>query len=245
MHRQSASSRVRGTAPRSALPYIDVHDRGSDLTVVSLAGPLGRVAGMPYGFEFKSLTKRTEFNLVFLRDVHKAFYQSTPDGKPGGLDFFADTISDAVASLGGELQRRAGLLDGWLGRDLFRRPLQAVTSHRVQPDLSTSRAGQPAQLDPSALQFWLAAQLAGGLRHECLAGLCCAEAVSAGRALPGRAGNPLLYRGVLPRRRRTEYHDLLRRAVRGSIAGTARCWPIARRWSKSPCRRGSITRAAT
>ena len=100
MYVPNQSSRATGSAPHSSLPYINVHDRGSTVTVISLAGPLGYVVGIPYGFEFQALTKRLEFNFVFLRDVNNAFYQATPDGNPGGLDFFAETIRDLITSLG-------------------------------------------------------------------------------------------------------------------------------------------------
>ena len=116
----SQSSRATGSVPHSSAPYIEVDDRGSAVTLISIAGPLGGVGGVlggiavgqgqpsasivgcTYGFEFHQTLRKSgaDFNLVFLRDVHNAFYHATPDGNPGGLDFFADTIRDVITSLG-------------------------------------------------------------------------------------------------------------------------------------------------
>lgn len=88
--------------PADAGTVIEVRDRGSDVTVVSFAGIAALHGGM-VNYEFTDLLKRFAFepNVVFVRDPLCSCYHLTPEGKPGGLDFYAEVVRDAVQKLGG------------------------------------------------------------------------------------------------------------------------------------------------
>lgn len=81
---------------------IEVRDRGSEVTVVSFAGIAALHGGM-VNYEFTDLLKRFAFepNVVFVRDPLCSCYHLTPDGEPGGLDYYAELVDEAVERLGG------------------------------------------------------------------------------------------------------------------------------------------------
>ncbi len=81
--------------------FVEIEDRGSDVTIFSFAGLAALYAGLP-SFEFKKMLRSggEDYNLVFFRDIRRLCYHVTPDGEPGGLDFYETAIRDAMARLG-------------------------------------------------------------------------------------------------------------------------------------------------
>lgn len=81
--------------------YVEVEDRGSDVTVFSFAGLAALYAGLP-SFEFKKMlgSGGEDYNLVFFRDIRRLCYHVTPDGQSGGLDFYEASIRDVMTRLG-------------------------------------------------------------------------------------------------------------------------------------------------
>ena len=81
--------------------YVEVEDRGSDVTIFSFAGLAALYAGLP-SFEFKKMLRSEgeDYNLVFFRDIRRLCYHVTPDGEPGGLDFYEASIREVMSRLG-------------------------------------------------------------------------------------------------------------------------------------------------
>lgn len=89
------------SGPKAALPScIEVEDNGSDVTLICFAGMAVLYAAMPQ-FEFrKTLTEAgARYNFVWVRDVHRSFYNRTPEGGPGGYDAYARIVGEALAGL--------------------------------------------------------------------------------------------------------------------------------------------------
>jgi len=78
-----------------------IEDRGADTTIFSFAGGALLFAGQP-SFEFRKLltSHREDFNLVFLRDIHRLAYHLRPEGGPGGLDFYEREVNRAMDQVG-------------------------------------------------------------------------------------------------------------------------------------------------
>ena len=93
----------------SAGDFIEVHDRGSDVTVFAFAGMAAQHGGM-VNFEFKSLLRKNgaDFNFVFLRDIRCAGYQLTPANQLGGLDFFRAAVERTIEQLGSRINVSLG-----------------------------------------------------------------------------------------------------------------------------------------
>jgi hypothetical protein len=90
-----------GYPPELLADFIDVHDRGSEVTVVTLAG-MGVVVGGMVKFEFRRFLDECggDYNTVFVRDVRRLNYHVRPDGQLDGLAFFEKEIRRRVAALG-------------------------------------------------------------------------------------------------------------------------------------------------
>ena len=131
--------------------YINVEDNGSDVTVISFAGMGLLYAGMPR-FEFRRTLREggRSYNLIFVRDVHRAFYCMAPDGSPSGLAFFEGLLRDALSQLHSKYNVAIGTSGGasiafYLSRDL---PLhQIIGFNATFPlDVYSSRANRRAAL---------------------------------------------------------------------------------------------------
>jgi pimeloyl-ACP methyl ester carboxylesterase len=85
---------------REKLQVALVEDHGSPITVFSFSGAAERIGRIP-AFEFRSSLRKAgaDYNLVFFRDIHSSFYHATPEGSPGGLDFFAGQVNALIESL--------------------------------------------------------------------------------------------------------------------------------------------------
>ena len=81
--------------------FMEVDDRGADVTIFSFAGLAALYAGLP-SFEFKKLLRSggKDYNLVFFRDIRRLCYHVTPTGEPEGLDFYETAIRDVMKQLG-------------------------------------------------------------------------------------------------------------------------------------------------
>lgn len=88
-------------ARTEALPeHLLIEDRGSDTTVFSFAGGALLFAGQPT-FEFRKLltTHGDDFNLVFMRDIHRLAYHLRPEGGGGGLEFYETEVRRVMNQL--------------------------------------------------------------------------------------------------------------------------------------------------
>ncbi len=80
----------------------------SPVTIFAFAGGAGLYfgrftqRGVTPSFEFRRVLRDhgSNYNLVFFRDLHRSYYQLTPDGKRGGLSFYADKVQELMAKLG-------------------------------------------------------------------------------------------------------------------------------------------------
>ena len=81
--------------------FVEVEDRGSDVTIFSFAGLAVLYAGMP-AFEFGRLLRNSgaDYNLVFFRDIHRLSYHVSPHGEPDGLEFYETHVRRIMAELG-------------------------------------------------------------------------------------------------------------------------------------------------
>lgn len=81
--------------------HVLIEDRGADTTIFSFAGGALLFAGQPT-FEFRKLLTRHghDYNLVFMRDIHRLAYHLRPEGGPGGLDFYEGEVRRVMAQLG-------------------------------------------------------------------------------------------------------------------------------------------------
>ena len=81
--------------------FVEVIDRGSDVTIFSFAGLAVLFAGLP-SFEFRRLLESSgeDYNLVFFRDIRRSCYHVRPDGEPGGLEFYEVQVRRVIESLG-------------------------------------------------------------------------------------------------------------------------------------------------
>lgn len=98
--RQSGNARASGY-DFGQEDHVLVEDRGSDVTVFCFAGLAVMFAGLPT-FEFRRILNEhgRDFNLVFFRDVQRSAYHLTPDGQPGGLQFYENEVRRLMKSLG-------------------------------------------------------------------------------------------------------------------------------------------------
>jgi hypothetical protein len=88
-------------ARSATLPeHVLIEDRGADVTVFSYAGGALLFAGQPT-FEFRKLLMNhgDDFNLVFMRDIHRLAYHLRPEGGPGGLEFYEQETRRVMAQL--------------------------------------------------------------------------------------------------------------------------------------------------
>lgn len=92
-----ATGSVRNDTP----DFIQIEDRGSDITIFAFAGLALKYAGLP-SFEFRRILRQNNLdcNLVFLRDLQQLSYHVTPSGEPGGLEFFERRINQIRQRLG-------------------------------------------------------------------------------------------------------------------------------------------------
>jgi len=96
-----------------AADFMEVHDRGSDVTVFAFAGMAAQHGGM-VNYEFKNLLRKHggDFNLVFLRDIRCAGYMLTPEDEVGGTPFFAAAVERVMAQLGSRVHVSLGTSAG-------------------------------------------------------------------------------------------------------------------------------------
>ncbi len=96
-----ADSPSDGSAADGPEQFIEIDDRGSDVTVFAFAGLAAQYAGLPI-FEFRGILNRCcqGANLVFVRDVRRLSYHVTPDGEPTGLAFYERQVREAMGRLG-------------------------------------------------------------------------------------------------------------------------------------------------
>ena len=81
--------------------YVEVIDRGSDVTIFTFAGLAVLFAGLP-GYEFRRLLQSPgeDHNLVLFRDIRRSCYHLRPDGKLAGLEFYEAEVRRIIESLG-------------------------------------------------------------------------------------------------------------------------------------------------
>ncbi len=88
-------------ARSEALPeHVLIEDRGSETTVFSFAGGALLFAGQPT-FEFRRLLMKhgDDYNLVFMRDIHRLAYHLRPEGGGGGLEFYEGEVRRVMDQL--------------------------------------------------------------------------------------------------------------------------------------------------
>ncbi len=90
-----------GQPGAAAADHIAIEDHGADTTLVCFAGMAVLYAGLPQ-FEFQRLlhSEGQQYNYVFVRDCRRMLYLETPEGKSGGLDFYAAEVRRALDMLG-------------------------------------------------------------------------------------------------------------------------------------------------
>lgn len=93
--------------------YMLVEDRGADVTIFAFSGIDVLFAGMGR-FEFRKLLANIgqDYNLVFLRDLHRFAYHVAPDGSPNGVAFHTAVINDVKARLGASTNIALGSSSG-------------------------------------------------------------------------------------------------------------------------------------
>jgi hypothetical protein len=93
--------------------FMLVEDRGADVTLFAFSGIDVLFAGMGR-FEFRGLFKRIgrDYNLVFLRDLHRLGYHVAPDGSADGIAFHTDAINAVKARLGAKTNLALGSSSG-------------------------------------------------------------------------------------------------------------------------------------
>ncbi|OHB84628.1 MAG: hypothetical protein A2V98_16840 [Planctomycetes bacterium RBG_16_64_12] len=91
--------------------FIEVDNRGSDVTIFSFAGLAVLFSGLP-SYEFKRTLREKDYNLVFIRDIRRLCYHVTPDGQAGGLEFFEEHVKRVMASLGSSYHVAVGTSAG-------------------------------------------------------------------------------------------------------------------------------------
>ena len=81
--------------------YMRIEDNGAPITIFIFSGLDVLYAGMAR-YEFQGILRKLDVdaNLVFLRDCQRAAFFATPDGKPGGDQFYADVINEVKTRLG-------------------------------------------------------------------------------------------------------------------------------------------------
>ncbi|MCF6286515.1 MAG: hypothetical protein L3K26_15170 [Candidatus Hydrogenedentes bacterium] len=96
--------------------FIQVEDKGSDITIVSFAGAAVLFAGMPQ-FEFRKMLNENEnnYNLVFVRDPRRSAYFEHPHGGPGGVEFYMGLVNDTLKELGSSYNVALGASAGGAG----------------------------------------------------------------------------------------------------------------------------------
>lgn len=96
--------------------YLRVEDNGSDVTIFSFAGMAVLFAGMPQ-FEFRKMLvgNGKKYNLVFLRDIHRAAYTLAPDGTNRGWEFFPRIVKETMEQLGSKYNVAMGASAGGAG----------------------------------------------------------------------------------------------------------------------------------
>lgn len=94
-------SSARGQAAKEVDRFIEIDDRGSEITIFAFAGLAARFGGLPT-FEFRRVLNQCcpDANLVFVRDLLRLSYHLTPQGEPDGLEFYEARIREAMDSLG-------------------------------------------------------------------------------------------------------------------------------------------------
>ena len=140
-----------GTGDVDPSVYLNVEDNGSDVTVISFAGMALLYAGMPR-FEFRKTLRQggQSYNLIFVRDVHRAYYCMAPDGSPSGLAFFEGLVRDALSRLHSKYNVAVGSSGGasiafYMSRNL---PIhQIIAFNATFPlEIYSSRANRRAAL---------------------------------------------------------------------------------------------------
>ena len=146
------SGKPVGTTDPSS--YIDVEDNGSEITVVAFAGMAVLYAAMPK-FEFRKVLGEGggRYNLVFVRDIHRSLYALTPEGRPGGTEFYACAVKEAVEGLGSRYNVAMGASGG--GEVAFRMSGGAPIHHIVafNPAFPLDNYASPGDLRKVLLDF--------------------------------------------------------------------------------------------
>lgn len=103
VRREAADDAFKGEAEDGTPRHIRVVDRGRRATIVSFSNAAMLHAGRPTR-EFESFFTRytDEYNLIFLRDVHRSAFHYTPAGEAGGLAFHEAEIRRTLAELGSD-----------------------------------------------------------------------------------------------------------------------------------------------
>jgi len=101
-HMADPVRRETEAAGDDAMPEpMKVIDNGADTTIVSFSSAAMLHTGRPTS-EFESFFQRQArpYNLVLFRDIHRSVYHLTPDGEPGGLEWYRTELENALAALG-------------------------------------------------------------------------------------------------------------------------------------------------
>lgn len=93
--------RRRSFSTAETSDFIEVHDRGADVTIFAFAGMAALHGGM-VGYEFKRLlaSHGGSYNLVFLRDIRCTGYHIAPGGEASGLAFYQNAVEETMERLG-------------------------------------------------------------------------------------------------------------------------------------------------
>lgn len=81
--------------------YVQVEDRGADVTLFCFSGMAVLFAGLP-AFEFRKVLAQQplDCNLVFFRDVRRRAYMVAPDGTADEGDFYEAKVREVMSRLG-------------------------------------------------------------------------------------------------------------------------------------------------
>lgn len=93
--------------------YLLVEDRGAAVTIFAFSGIDVLFAGMGR-FEFRKLLEHIgqEYNLVFLRDLHRLAYHVAPNGSADGVEFHTREIREVMQRLGARTNIAMGSSSG-------------------------------------------------------------------------------------------------------------------------------------
>lgn len=81
--------------------FMRVENNGADTTIFAFSGLDVLYAGLAR-YEFQKVLRQlgAPANLVFIRDIHRMGFHLKPDGTPGGIPYYAESIRRTKAQLG-------------------------------------------------------------------------------------------------------------------------------------------------